>query len=181
MSAETAVTYAFISACIAAGALCISLFSLGISGWNAFRAWNRDHREQAELVTAWRAPNADPLDPDAPTYDKLLISNASKLMVYDLIAHTVSIGGTDPRRVALGRPPEEIENLALYVGNVPPGLLESRIPAGEVSHGSRWGVEIAFTDASGRFWLREGRGVLRKLNKPPAELYGDRNVPWSDR
>lgn len=43
----------------------------------------------------------------------------------------------------------------------------------------RFGVELAFRDAAGRYWLRRGDGRLEQTEKSPLALYDiDPPVPW---
>jgi hypothetical protein len=45
----------------------------------------------------------------------------------------------------------------------------------------RFGVELAFQDAAGAFWLRQGNGVLKRIEQHPLALYGiPRPAPWED-
>lgn len=128
-------------------AIIISVCSAAISLWSAWRNWWRDYREQAEQVTAWRIPyEGTGIEEDDP-FEVLKISNQSKLMVYDLIAHTVALEGTGGMRTALDEADlERGYSFGAFVGNVPPGEKTSRIRAGEVSHGSRHGISPIVND-----------------------------------
>jgi hypothetical protein len=43
----------------------------------------------------------------------------------------------------------------------------------------RYGIELAFQDAGGCYWLRQGNGILKQIDQHPVDLYGiPRPVPW---
>jgi hypothetical protein len=66
-----------------------------------------------------------------------------------------------------------------FVGLVPPGRIEDRIPFAGWGMHLRFGVELAFQDASGRNWLRQGTGNLVEAECEPVELYDVAlPVPW---
>lgn len=160
----------------------IALVSLGVSFWTARRTWVRDYKEQAEQVTAWRIPYDGPWSEVDEIFDTLKVSNQSKLMVYDLIAQVVAVAGTDHMRTALDEPDlEQRYKYGAFLGNVPPGETTSRIRNRGTSHGSRYAIEIAFRDASGRNWQRFGDGRLAEVSKPPVDLYEYGFVSWQDR
>jgi hypothetical protein len=161
----------------------VAFLSLGISGWTAYRTWRRDYREQAEQVTAWRIyVEKSFYESEDEQFDELKISNQSKLMIYDLIAQVVAVGGTDHMKTPLDEPDlEQRHAFGAFVGNVPPGEKTSRIRNRGVSHGSRYAIEIAFRDASGRNWVRRGNGTLEEIKKSPVDFYEYGTVNWQDR
>jgi hypothetical protein len=135
-------------------------------------------REQAERVTAWYVTYEGTQDDTYNLYTGLRINNASKQLVYDLIAQVVSLQGSF-RTTAVGDSAERNREFGTMVGNVPPGELTTRIDGSGGGMHRRFGIELAFQDAAGRYWLRHGNGKLERIEKHPADLYNlDRPISW---
>ena len=50
-----------------------------------------------------------------------------------------------------------------------------------VRSNSRYGIEVAFTDASGVHWIRDANGALKEIGSPPSTHYRlDRLPNFSD-
>lgn len=113
---------------------------------------------QAELITAW----IDQEDDDG--YGWVAIVNKSNIPVYKVILSVVNIQN-DP---SSGKDTPNF--LRAYLDLVPPGKYYTRI---QVHHGMSFisGLEIAFIDSFGQFWVRNGNSQLSKINMPPNEYY----------
>src|SRR5262249_35855487 len=113
-------------------------------------------------------------------YVGLRVSNASKQLIYDLIAQVVSVQGAF-RDTAVGKPEQQNREFGALVGNVPPGETSTRINTGGGGMHLRFSVEIAFQDAAGRYWVRRGNGTLEPTDKHPLDLYNiSRPTGWEN-
>ena len=128
-------------------------------------------RRQAEFVTAWLVRSESQGAAEGQGYAGPIVQNASQQLVYQVIANLVSVQGAF-RETAVGDTREDADKYRAYVGQVPPGQLKTRIPGVDYGMFIRFGVELAFQDAAGRYWLRRGDGRLREVRKSPLELYG---------
>jgi hypothetical protein len=152
----------------------IAVGSFALSIWNTVQIRRRDHRQQAELVTAWFVPLEEQKEEDDPAYVGLRVHNASNQQIYDVVAE-VLIG----RKTAVNDIEERNLGFGAMVGNVPPGGYTARINTGGGALGRRHFIEFAFQDASGRFWLRRSDGKLKKIRQHPLELFNiPRPVRW---
>jgi hypothetical protein len=108
------------------------------------------------------------------------VANSSNQIVYDLIAQIVLVQGAG-RSTAVGDTPKRNFEWSARVGNVPPGVLTTRIVYPGAGMHKRLAVEIAFQDAGGRYWLRQGNGILKRVEKHPIDLFGlSRPVTWDN-
>jgi hypothetical protein len=133
-------------------------------------------RHQAEQVTAWLVPY-DGTEKPGPgqMFAGLIVRNGSSEVVYQLIASVVSLQGTY-RETRVGSPDIRFRS---FIGQVPPGETKTAIDYGGSGMYRSFGVELAFQDAAGRYWLRQGNGLLQEVDQNPVDLYGiDRPVPW---
>ena len=120
-------------------------------------------RSQAEQIAGWPAR-------DTEAQMSILLSNRSQLPVYRAVVSRVAIqgsGATTGKQVRrLGLPGEQ-QTLAV----IPPGESQLTFPAGFGGMSRRAGIELAFLDAAGVYWLREADGTLRELAQPPEAYY----------
>jgi hypothetical protein len=134
-------------------------------------------KKQAEQVTGWLDIYDGPEEQNTLLYS-LLLQNKSDQPVYDVIASIVRLSdhGLNNTRVGDGHDPYEFRSL---VGVLPPGQKKTRIEQPGQGMHRRWGLELAFQDAAGAFWLRQGNGILKKIKQNPVDLYGiPRPVGW---
>lgn len=140
--------------------------------------------EQAPGTTA-PAPGAPAPAPGAPA-PMAMLANASELPVFSVVAWVVATGGTVPStgeawvatiRSAAGPSDggvvvrEQVTPALLPL--LPPGSTALDLPAWARSGSAgRPGVELAFTDASGRHWIRRAGGRLERLDVPAWRHYG---------
>ena len=132
-----------------------------------------DERKQAEKISGWLIDDQPaPTEPTTVLYLSLVMNNASDELIYNLVASIVTAqSGT---RIGDSR-----IDFRTFVGRLPPGRWQYRIPYGGHGMSKRFSVELAFEDSAGRSWLRTGKGKLEKKSKPPLELYGiDPPVSW---
>jgi hypothetical protein len=110
-------------------------------------------RAQAERVSAWPGPSADP--------QPVALLNHSDEPVYEAVATFVFIDGSGPTRG------EEISaDLAarrIEVGVIPPGRWRVCVDGDWNGMYSRLGLEVAFTDRAGAHWVRRADGRLEQL------------------
>jgi hypothetical protein len=159
------------------GAVVTSLF---LAGKDSRAKRKEDERRQAEQVTAWFVPYEGEQDSPNKLYDGLRIKNASNQIVYDLVAQVVSIQGSF-RKTAIGDTEERNTEFGANVGQIPPGDYFTRINNGGGGMHRRFWIELAFQDAAGRFWVREGTGLLRRVKKHPIDLYNiGQPVSWEN-
>ena len=132
-------------------------------------------RAQAEKVSVWQEPPADP--------QPVALLNHSEGPVYDAVATFVFVDGTGPARG------EEIAServgWRVRVGVIPPGRWRVRIDGGWNGLYSRLGVEVAFTDCAGEHWVRRADGRLEQLPRGAFEYFElsrslDRTPPEHD-
>jgi hypothetical protein len=112
-----------------------------------------DRRAQAELVSVWPGPKADP--------QPVALLNSSDEPVYEAVATFVFIDGSGPMRGEDASP--ELAARRIRVGVIPPGRWRVSINGGWNGMYSRLGVEVAFTDGAGAHWVRRADGRLEQL------------------
>jgi len=119
-------------------------------------------REQADLVSAWIAA-------ERPNQAWLAISNESHAPVYEVALSVVSFQGAGPTP----------GSRTAWLSIAPPGLhyaSTQRIGRGMSFHP---GIELAFTDQTGRHWVRQAKGNLQHVAKASVEHYGhSRPLGW---
>jgi len=156
----------------AVGTVGAVIAAMWIAGADARRRYKEAQRKQAKCVSAWmeELPNATAVL-EGSMYKTLVLRNSSDQLVYNLIASVVNA----QTEVHVG----ENQKYRTYVGLLPPGRTEYKIEyPGDGMH-KRFAVELAFEDAGGRAWLRQGRGSLRCIKKSPLAFYGiDPPVGW---
>jgi hypothetical protein len=134
--------------------------------------------EAAEHVTAWLIPYDRKQDNPNIVYEGVRLKNATDQVIYDVIAEIVAVQGAG-RKTAVGDSEERNREWGALVGNLPPGETTARIGTNGGGMHIRYAVELAFQDATGRFWLRHGNGLLEQVGKHPLDLYGiSRPVSW---
>jgi hypothetical protein len=112
-----------------------------------------ERRAQAEKVSVWQEPPADP--------QPVALLNHSGEPVYDAVATFVFVDGTGPARGEEIAP--ERAGWRVRVGVIPPGRWRVRVDGGWNGMYSRLGVEVAFTDCAGAHWVRRADGRLEQL------------------
>jgi hypothetical protein len=137
--------------------------ALWLAGKQDRASTRRQEREQAEKITAWYIDFAGPQPIPGRLMTGIRIKNASDQVVYDLVAQVVGLQGSF-RRTAVGDTAERNYEYGAPVGNIPPGEVDSFIDGSGGGMHRRFGVEFAFQDAAGRFWLRRGNGTLDRVS-----------------
>lgn len=114
------------------------------------------------------------------------LTNGSDQPVYGVVAWVVASGGTAPatgeewvRMIGSGAAPRDgavgprEPSTPALLPLLPPGVTELELPAwaGSGSAG-RPAIEMAFSDASGRHWIRRGGGRLASIDAPAWRHYG---------
>jgi hypothetical protein len=156
----------------------IAVGSFALSVWNTVQIRRRDAQQQAEQVTAWLVHYDGEQDHPHRVYVGLRVRNASSQLVYDVIAQTILLQGGG-RKTAVGDTDEHNRELGALIGTVPPGELTTRIGTWGGGMHRKLGIELAFQDAGGRYWLRRGNGKLKRVYKHPLDLYHiARPVGW---
>ena len=167
------------------------MVALGLAGQEARSRRKQERRRQAEGITAWIAGPPQPVEGRKYPVAKLVVQNASDQLAYRLIATSVE----DSRGIRTGMlwtpqgvksipkdtsaPRDGSHDFRAFVGELPPGRLETQIEykGGWMNHRAQ--VELAFRDAAGRHWLRKGTGELREIGSDPASHYGFfEPLPW---
>ncbi len=105
------------------------------------------------------------------------IRNAGDEPVYQMVVSLVGIQGAGPPRDATDAP--EGYEFRTCVNIVPPGQFAGTMPYAGHGMNIRFGLEIAFSDASGVHWVRKGNGTLRELPVSGLRHYKiDEPVGW---
>jgi hypothetical protein len=123
----------------------------------------REHRQQAEQVTAW-------IDGSDANTIQVQLRNSSDQPAYELIISLVAVQGAF-RKTAVDDQRTDAPQLRRLVGLVPPGETITTLTNRGGGMHLQLGLEVAFQDAAGRFWLREGQGTLRQVDESPLQLY----------
>ena len=121
----------------------------------------REEQAQAAKVSAWMTE----------FYEKnsvATLSNASDTPVYRAIVSLIHWqGGGGPMT---GEEAAKVYLPAL-VGVLPPGRCRVQLPPFDGGMYARPGVEVAFTDATNRHWVRRYDGHLERMSREAAEHY----------
>jgi hypothetical protein len=112
-----------------------------------------ERRAQAERVSVWPGPKADP--------QPVALLNSSHEPVYEAVASFVFIDGSGPMRGEDASP--ELAGRRVRIGVIPPGRWRVCVDGGWNGMYSRLGVEVAFTDHAGVHWVRRADGQLEQL------------------
>ncbi|MCM3361245.1 hypothetical protein [Niallia sp. MER TA 168] len=131
-----------------------------------------EKRSQAKKISVW-------IDSENRRAEMLYsIQNASDLPVYQAVITLVGIQGAGPPRNG-----EEVDWEYPYrkmLATIPPGKFYSVSESGGKGMHIEFGVEIAFTDSNGVYWVRRSNGQLTEIKQSPLEFY---NIPlpvsWS--
>ena len=110
-------------------------------------------RAQAERVSAWPGPSADP--------QPVALLNHSDEPVYEAVATFVFIDGSGPTRGEEVTP--ELAARRIRVGVIPPGRWRVCVDGEWNGMYARLGLEVAFTDRAGAHWVRRADGRLEQL------------------
>jgi hypothetical protein len=110
-------------------------------------------RAQAERVSAWPGPSADP--------QPLALLNHSDEPVYEAVATFVFIDGSGPTRGEEVTP--ELAARRVGVGVIPPGQWRVCVDGEWNGMYARLGLEVAFTDRAGAHWVRRADGRLEQI------------------
>ena len=139
------------------------LLALGLALWQGRERQADERRAQAERISAWFEPHPGP-GPDLEHIDATL-ANSSAVPVYSVLARVVSVQGTYAHRGegAPGFPS------AYWV--LPPGRHAVRLGGWSAGMHGHPAVELAFTDAAGRHWIRRGDGTLQTIRDDPLTHY----------
>jgi hypothetical protein len=143
-----------------------ALVLVAAAGWltSALIAMRRDRneqrerprvacREQAERVSVWPGPIADP--------QPVALLNHSDDPVYEAVATFVFIDGSGPTRGEEVSP--ELAARRARVGVIPPGRWRVCVHGEWNGMFARLGLEVAFTDRAGAHWVRRADGRLEEL------------------
>jgi hypothetical protein len=162
----------------------VALYGAVLSTANVVAQRRRDRvtameaqKKQAEQVSAWLDRYDGPAEPNRLFYG-LVLHNTSDQLVHDVIASIVRLTDVGPAQTRVG---DAREGFRTYVGRLRPGQTKTRIENPGQGMMIRFGVELAFQDAAGVYWVRQGNGVVKKVEQHPVALYGiPRPVPWED-
>jgi hypothetical protein len=112
-----------------------------------------ERRAQAEHVSGWPEPSADP--------QPVALLNHSDEPVYEAVATFVFIDGSGPTRGEEVTP--ELAARRVRVGVIPPGRWRVCVDGEWNGMYPRLGLEVAFTDRAGTHWVRRADGRLEQL------------------
>lgn len=123
-------------------------------------------REQADAVAAWIT--SDWMHHRDDGKQTIALLNSSSQPVYQAIIHLVFVQGGPTTGLEMD---EQMPGYRAAVLVIPPG--RHHLTMNELFHHMhrRHGVEIAFTDRSGRYWQRDAVGRLIELPSTPPDFY----------
>ena len=119
-------------------------------------------RSQASKISAWTFREGE----------AIVVSNKSGMPAYDTVV-TFVVKDCDGRNSPKGQP-----GYRYTLRSLPPGDWQFPSPKGWRGMNVYPGVELAFTDASGRHWLRTSRGQLKTLKTVDPIKYYDIILPY---
>ena len=128
----------------------------------AIKIFNKKKKsEQAKKISAWIFKEEE----DSSAW--IAIYNESDFPVSKMILSTVN---TQIKASSGLDTPDEFR---AFLSLIPPGKYYTRL---QVHHGMNFlsGIEIAFIDKNGENWIRNGDGILNKINESPVQYY---NLP----
>lgn len=114
----------------------------------------RKKRYQAEHVSAWY-----PREIEAPLTWAAVQNHATE-PVFQVVVSVVGIQGAGPPQKS---PIMDNYPYRAFLSCLPSGRYYIRIPHGGGGMMKRFGLEVAFSDAAGRHWIRYGTGALESL------------------
>lgn len=135
------------------------------------RRVQRERRQQAEQITGWLGSEGES---EHGMFFNVTVRNSSNQCVYRVVARLVKVSGTvgggtvtspigDTKngmhltRIGLLRPDFEYATKIKFEGH---------------AAGVRFGLELAFQDATSRYWVRRANGMLDQVEIDPLSLYG---------
>ncbi|MEH3141167.1 MAG: hypothetical protein PGN37_13500 [Mycobacterium kyogaense] len=154
--------------------------ALGVAYSEYLSRKQRDHRRQADAVTAWvenpRGPNATGGTAAGPS-EWVALLNTSGAVVYDVVVTLRFIVSGSEQPLPVYR----------FVRFLPPGrqfYTRCRSPldddGNDIATGIFENASLAFTDASGEHWVRDSTGVLHSLRESALADHGGRaNVTFN--
>ncbi|MFF2587602.1 hypothetical protein ACFVSS_06860 [Peribacillus butanolivorans] len=108
------------------------------------------------------------------------IQNVSDLPIYQAIITLVGIQGAGLPRNGEDEGVDESYKYRLNLVTIPPGKFFTTSESSDRGPSFEYGVEIAFTDASGNHWVRRSNGQLKEIKTSPFEFYNiSLPVTWS--
>jgi hypothetical protein len=146
----------------------VGLIAGGLALWNQLQQNNAQATAQAKDLSA-------AFEPGPSGNMNALLDNSSSQPVYRVVVRTV---GIDDAGNQIPDPNPSTDAL----GQLPPGRwwdFNVQDP-GAAMGGIRPGVELAFTDASGRYWLLSATGHLTSLSEAPEQYFHlPLPIPWN--
>lgn len=138
-------------------------------------ARDRHERAQAEAVSGWYGgtevrTSATPPTSAPPT--KMFLLNRSDAPVYRVVVTLAFLSGTPPKTGEEWVQQTKQMPFARAFGALPPGRWRVDVDSGWGASGARPGVEVAFTDAAGRHWIRRADGRLDRVPDEAMTHYG---------
>lgn len=131
--------------------------------------------DQARRVCGW-ITRGTPIETGSVRYpyvQRALLSNTSPEPVYELVAYLVWVQGSGPRTGEEMQTHGGTNEMRAIVQVLPPGNFQLTLlgPSNQPMQG-QLGLEIAFTDAAGRSWVRRvPTGELEELKTGPTKHY----------
>jgi hypothetical protein len=160
------------------GTLAAVIVALGAVALDRRERTSEQRKRQARQVSAWiaRLQVARPADDDGGPITGVTtaaVLNASDEPVYRVIAWLVLYPGAPGTGEEVAHGISRGGDGPATIGVLPPGSFELDLPAFDPpGMMKRPAVEIAFTDAAGRHWIRRQNGQLDEIKKVPAFHYG---------
>lgn len=121
-----------------------------------------DRLRQASKISGWLI--------DASSVPAVAsLNNASDTPVFAAVVSMIALQGkvpsSCPEAVVSPRP------FRTYLSVLPPGCFQVNLPSSGRAPGIQFELELGFTDAAGRFWIRRGNGALGEIPTSPIAYY----------
>jgi hypothetical protein len=137
-----------------------------------------EKRKQATRVTAWLTDWGDFM---TGTPSSAVLSNASGVPVFRVVVWMVLMQGAGAQSGEEAARDRADWLRPTVIGVLPPGRYAADLTPFDPGMHRRPYVEIAFTDAAGRHWIRRSTGRLEEISKGAPEHYGiDQPIDWTD-
>ena len=122
--------------------------------------WESEEQKQAAGVSTWLSQKAFG-SPKHYSKEIIVLNNNSDSPIYNVVVSIVDARNKDAKGEET---PDEFRRI---VAASPPGQAFCMSPEGYMGMGFHPSVEIAFSDANGKHWVRRGNGRLEELAEDP--------------
>lgn len=120
-----------------------------------------DRLRQASKISGWLI--------DASSVPAVAcLNNASDTPVFEVVVSLIVFQGLPAPAIQSTVFPRSFRT---YLSVLPPGCFRVSLPSSGRAPGIRFELELGFTDAASRFWIRHGNGSLHEIPVTPTAHY----------